>query len=144
MLADDLYNARIMELARNRSADGRLDRPSASATVNNPLCGDRVTIDVAMNGAVLAALGHKVRGCALCRASAALLGAHAPGKDAAHLSGIAGIVEAMLKRNGPAPAGEWNAIGIFRPVVGHKSRHDCVLLPFQALIEALDQVPVRR
>jgi NifU-like protein involved in Fe-S cluster formation len=29
---------------------------------------------------------------------------------------------------------------VFAPVHAHKSRHDCVLLPFEALTRALDQV----
>ncbi len=135
----DLYHARILELARDTSTEGRLDAPTASATVNNPLCGDRVTIDVIVENADISVLGHKVRGCALCRASATLIGAHAPGHDAASLKVVAGAVTAMLKHGGPAPDGPWQALEAFRPVADHKSRHDCVLLPFQALVDALDQ-----
>ncbi len=136
---NDLYHARILELARDASTEGRLDAPSASATVNNPLCGDRVTIDVVVENAVVSTVGHQVRGCALCRASAALIGAHAPGEDAARLKEIAGAITVMLKNTGPAPDGVWRALEAFTPVIGHKSRHECVLLPFQALVEALDQ-----
>ncbi len=136
---NDLYHARILELARDASTEGRLEAPSASATVNNPLCGDRVTIDVVVEQSALTAVGHKVRGCALCRASAAVIGAHAPGEDPARLKDIAGAITAMLKSTGPVPDGAWQTLEAFRPVVDHKSRHDCVLLPFQALIEALDQ-----
>jgi len=136
---NELYHARILELARDASTEGRLDAPSASATVNNPLCGDRVTIDVVIENAALSMVGHKVRGCALCRASAALIGAHAPGENAARLKDVTDAVTAMLKNTGPVPDGVWQALEAFRPVVDHKSRHDCVLLPFQALVEALDQ-----
>lgn len=136
---NDLYHARILELARDTSTEGRLDTPSASATVNNPLCGDRVTIDVIVENMALTTVGHKVRGCALCRASASLIGIHAPGHDAAQLTEVADAITAMLKSSGPAPDGVWQALAAFRPVIDHKSRHDCVLLPFQALVEALDQ-----
>jgi hypothetical protein len=33
----------------------------------------------------------------------------------------------------------WPELEMFRPVSGVKSRHECVLLPFDALREALDQ-----
>ncbi len=138
---NDLYHARILELARDTTTEGRLDAPSASATINNPLCGDRVTIDVIVEGTTLSMLGHKVRGCALCRASATLIGAHAPGQEAVQLKEIADAMTAMLKSSGPVPEGIWQVVEAFRPVVDHKSRHDCVLLPFQALVEALDQAP---
>lgn len=136
---NDLYHARILELARDTSTEGRLDAPTASATINNPLCGDRVTIDIIVDGAALSVLGHKVRGCALCKASATLIGAQAPGHDAARLKEIAEAITAMLKNAGPVPDSPWHSLEAFRPVIDHKSRHDCVLLPFQALVEALDQ-----
>lgn len=136
---NDLYHARILELARDTSTEGRLDTPSGSATVNNPLCGDRVTIDVIVENMALTRVGHKVRGCALCRASAALICTHAPSHDAARLKDVAKAMTAMLKTAGPVPDGVWQTLEAFRPVIDHKSRHDCVLLPFQALIEALDQ-----
>jgi len=136
---NDLYHARILELARDASTEGRLDAPSASATINNPLCGDRVTIDVVIENSALSTVGHKVRGCALCRASAALIGTHAPGEDSARLKEISDALAAMLKNAGPVPDGVWRVLEAFTPVVDHKSRHDCVLLPFQALVEALDQ-----
>jgi hypothetical protein len=34
----------------------------------------------------------------------------------------------------------WPELAAFAPVHAHKSRHECVLLPFEALIRALDQV----
>jgi nitrogen fixation NifU-like protein len=34
----------------------------------------------------------------------------------------------------------WPELAAFAPVHAHKSRHDCVLLPFAALTQALDQL----
>jgi nitrogen fixation protein NifU and related proteins len=33
----------------------------------------------------------------------------------------------------------WPELAAFEPVHRHKSRHDCVLLPFDALTQALEQ-----
>jgi hypothetical protein len=39
----------------------------------------------------------------------------------------------------------WPELAAFVPVHAHKSRHECVLLPFEALIRTLDRVePDRR
>jgi hypothetical protein len=39
----------------------------------------------------------------------------------------------------------WPGLAAFAPVHAHKSRHECVLQPFEILIRALDQVePDRR
>ncbi|MDP6350645.1 MAG: iron-sulfur cluster assembly scaffold protein [Alphaproteobacteria bacterium] len=137
MTDDDLYQQAIMTLARAEVGAGGLAEADVSATIDNPLCGDRVRIDLAVTGDVVVALAHKVRGCALCRASASVIGARAVGESEARLRAITVQVESMLREAGPAPAGAWSDLGAFHPVAAHRSRHDCVLLPFRALLEAL-------
>jgi NifU-like protein involved in Fe-S cluster formation len=44
----------------------------------------------------------------------------------------------MLKEKAPAPAVPWTAYAAFTPVADYKSRHTCVLLPFEAAIKALE------
>jgi nitrogen fixation NifU-like protein len=141
---DDLYHRAIVALARDARAEGRLVSPSATATVTNPLCGDRVTIDVALERGTIRELRHKVRGCVLCRAAAAVIGRAAPGAPALRARRVAEELEAMLERRAPAPHGGWEALGNFLPVAAHKSRHECVLLPFEALVEALDRAEGER
>jgi nitrogen fixation protein NifU and related proteins len=45
-MKDDLYHQAILDLARRATGRGRLETPQTSATVDNPLCGDRVTMDL--------------------------------------------------------------------------------------------------
>ena len=127
-----------MSAARRASGKGRLDAPDASATVDNPLCGDRVTIDLRRGGDRVSEIGHVVRGCVLCEAAAAVLVEAGTGAAESELRAVSDRVRLMLEQGGPPPEGEWEKTGMFLPVRPHPSRHDCVLLPFQALIEALD------
>ena len=127
-----------MSAARRASGKGRLDAPDASATVDNPLCGDRVTVDLRRSGDRVSEIGHVVRGCVLCEAAAAVLVEAGTGAAESELRAVSGRVRLMLEQGGPPPEGEWEKAGMFLPVRSHPSRHDCVLLPFQALIEALD------
>jgi nitrogen fixation NifU-like protein len=117
----------------------RLERPQASATVDNPLCDDRVTIDLGLADGRVAAVGHKVRGCLLCQAAAAAIAVRAPGETPAALRAIGAALERAVRREPAAAEGLWPKLGAFAPVHAHKSRHDCVLLPFEALAQALDQ-----
>ena len=105
--------------------------------MDNPLCGDRVTIDVTLQDGRVASVGHQVRGCLLCEASAETIAQHAPGKTAAELAEAGEAVAAILKEGAAAPEGEWSALAVFAPVHDVKSRRDCVLLPFEALEKAL-------
>ena len=141
-MADLPYHAAIMSAAHRASGKGRLDEPDATATVDNPLCGDRVTIDIRWGGsggkARVSEIGQVVRGCVLCEAAAAMIveaGTGAPG-DA--LRAASDGVRRMLEDDAPPPAGDWTTAEMFLPVRAHPSRHDCVLLPFQALLKALD------
>lgn len=137
-MADLPYHAAIMSAARRASGKGRLDAPDASATVDNPLCGDRVTIDLRRGGGRVSEIAHVVRGCVLCEAAAAVLVEAGTGAAESELRAVPDRVRLMLEQDGPPPEGEWEKAGMFLPVRPHPSRHDCVLLPFQALLEALD------
>lgn len=129
---DELYGAAIKDLAAREPAT--LDHPDASATQDNPLCGDRVSLDLRLEGGRVAAFGHRVKGCVLCRAASALVAEQAVGMDADSAARLADQVVGMLKK-GADPA--IPALAAFLPVRPHKSRHDCVLLPFKALVKAV-------
>jgi len=138
-MRDDLYHQAILDLARRATGHGRLEAPQASVRVDNPLCGDRVTIDLALVDGRVHAVGHKVRGCMLCQAAAVAIAARAPGETPAALHEIAGRLDQAIRKDPSGLESLWPELGVFAPVHRHKSRHDCVLLPFKALLRALGQ-----
>ncbi|CUW39852.1 putative Fe-S cluster formation NifU-like protein [Magnetospirillum sp. XM-1] len=129
---DELYGAAIKDLAAREPV--ALDHPDASATQDNPLCGDRVSLDIRLEEGRVTAFGHRVKGCVLCRAASTLAAEQAVGLDAQAAARLADQVAGMLKK-GAEPA--FPALAAFLPVRPHKSRHDCVLLPFKALAKAV-------
>ena len=136
-MSEALYQAALVERAHAGRGRGRLPAPDRSVTLDNPLCGDRVTIDLTLQDGRVATVGHQVRGCLLCEASAETIAQHAPGKTAAELAEASAAVAAILKEGAAAPEGEWSALAVFAPVHDVKSRRECVLLPFEALEKAL-------
>ncbi|MBN9539697.1 MAG: iron-sulfur cluster assembly scaffold protein [Reyranella sp.] len=132
---DQLYQDRIVALAKAKTGAGRLEAPTKSARRDNPLCGDRVTIDVKLDGqGRITEIAHQVRGCLLCQASASALSAVAVGRDAAGIAEVRHDAERALGRQ----AGEAHEpFTAFVPVAAHKSRQECVLLPLEALKDAL-------
>lgn len=133
---DDFYQARILDTARAATGAGSLPSATASAEVDNPLCGDRVRVEVQVEQGEVRAVAHRVRGCLLCEAAAAVIGEHAPGGSVTALGALADGVRSMLTE-GRAPPGGWEVLAMFEPVAARPSRHECVLLPFEALAEAL-------
>jgi nitrogen fixation protein NifU and related proteins len=77
-----------------------------------------------------------VRGCLLCQASAALLRRAAPGASFAEVAQARAAAAAVLTGAAP-PDGAWADLAAFTPVRAVRSRHTCVLLPFDALQAAL-------
>jgi nitrogen fixation NifU-like protein len=133
---DALYHDELVRLAREARGSGRLDPPSAAGTLDNPLCGDRVTMEVRLEAGRIAALAHRVRGCILCEAAASFLGGAAPGRSPAEVREGRDLLAALLA-GAQAAAGPWSGLSVFEPVRAVKSRHRCVLLAFDALAEAL-------
>jgi nitrogen fixation protein NifU and related proteins len=137
--SDSLYQDAIKQYARDAHGHGQLDKPAGEAKLDNPLCGDRVRMQVALDAGRIAAIAHETRGCLLCRAASSLLGARAAGMDAAAVEAVGGELDAMLKGAGPVPEA-WPELAMFVPARAHASRHRCVLLPFRALQAAMSKV----
>ncbi|MBI3372658.1 MAG: iron-sulfur cluster assembly scaffold protein [Betaproteobacteria bacterium] len=132
----ELYEQAIKALAAAGEGQGRLDAPDARALLDNPLCGDRVEIEVKLSAGRIAAIAHAVKGCLLCRAAAGAIGLRATGASAGEIARVAAQLTEMLEHTGPPPDG-WPELAAFAPVHGHRSRYGCVLLPFNTLIAAL-------
>ncbi len=138
-MIEALYNRRIRELAEAAHGAGRLAQPSASVLRDSPMCGDRVRIDVVVKDGRIVALAHEVKGCLLCRAAASIVGRLGVGLSAEEARGLATRVAAVLRcTDAPVESAD---LALFEPVRPHRSRHGCVLLPFDALADAVARCP---
>jgi len=133
MTEDPLYRRELLRLAADAAGAGHLPAPDASASMYNPACGDRVSVELALAEGRVLALAHVTQACVLTQASAAVLAATAPGKDLHGLSGLAEAVRSFLN-GAPAPEG----YGVFEGIRDHAGRHVCVLLPLEATLKALE------
>jgi nitrogen fixation NifU-like protein len=71
---DDLYRDEILEHYREPHNFGTLDAPDAVHEGNNPLCGDRITMMLALSDeGTVTDVAFSGRGCAISQASASLL-----------------------------------------------------------------------
>ena len=134
-----LYHRAILAAAAEATGRGAIEEADARVILDNPLCGDRVRIDVSLEGSRVSRLAHEIRGCLLCEAAASVIGAEAPGTSVEDLRQVAAKVRAQLCGEVAPATLPWPALEMFAPVRGFKSRHDCVLLPFEALVRALQQ-----
>ncbi|HEX4766960.1 MAG TPA: iron-sulfur cluster assembly scaffold protein [Lichenihabitans sp.] len=139
-MLNDIYNARILELAGNIPRLGRLAAPDATATAHSRLCGSTVTVDVTMADGVVTDFAHEVKACALGQASSSIMARTIVGQSAASLRAVRDDMRRMLKENGPPPDGIWADCAVLEPVRDYKARHASTMLTFDAVVDAVSQI----
>jgi nitrogen fixation NifU-like protein len=114
------YGATVLEHFRRPRNQRTLDRPTVTREGYNPLCGDRVRIDLEIDDAVIRAAAFTANACAICTASASLLTERVSGATVEGASRVTdGEVLAALGAELPA------------------ARLLCAILPVRTLREAL-------
>lgn len=134
-MTEPLYNADILRLATSIPYQERLAAPHASSEKRSPICGSRVTVDVALapDGTV-GEVGLLVRACALGQASASLLASHVLGRTPEDLAAARDALARWLAREGEAP--DWPGLAVFAPALDFTARHASIRLAFEAAAEA--------
>ena len=132
---EQLYQERILALAKAIRGVAEIESPTHRASVSNPTCGDRVDVSLLVSGGVVDAASTHVRGCALCEAGAGLLVSLAPGLAAADIKTQRDVLKAWLEGEDrdDLPAGMQD----FQPVRAIRNRHKCVSLAYDACVAAL-------
>ncbi len=143
-MINDVYNAKILELAGNIPRLGRLQEPDASATAHSKLCGSTVTVDIKVDGDAISDFAHDVKACALGQASSSIMARHVIGANPKELRDLRETVRKMLKENGSPPSGKWADIAVLEPVRDYKARHASTMLTFDAVVAALDKVEAQK
>ena len=74
-MAWDMYQERILDHYKRPRNFGHLDRVDLSGSENNPLCGDHITVELALDGGRTSIQDVKFNGdgCAISVASASML-----------------------------------------------------------------------
>jgi nitrogen fixation NifU-like protein len=85
---DELYRDFILDHYRNPRNAGALEQPDASFEDNNPLCGDKIRMDLKIRDGIVEDVKFKGRGCAISQASASLLTEEIKGKPIAAIDRI--------------------------------------------------------
>lgn len=128
------YTLDILRLAASLPVETSLPGFSHSADARSATCGSTIRTEVAAGDGRIEALAQKVTACAYGQASAALVQGWAPGRLRAEVIVMRAAVKAWLEGRGEVPA----EFAVLSPVQGRAGRHGAVLLPFDALLKALE------
>lgn len=137
---NDVYNARILELAGNIPRIGKLEDAEASASAISKMCGSKVTVHLKMADGRVSDFAHEVHACALGQASSSVMARHVIGATRADIEQVRDQMRAMLKEEGDPPSGDWADLEVLLPARDFKNRHQSIMLTFEATLDAISQI----
>lgn len=136
----ELYTKDMLRLAASLPHNDRLENPQASASKRSPVCGSEMTVDLRCDGVgAITELAFRGRACAMGQASAALLGQLGIGSKQSAIAATRAGLASALSGEGEFD-GLWPELAVFQSARAHPARHAAILLPFDALIAALDEI----
>jgi len=137
--ARDLYQQVIVDHHRKPRNFRRLDHPTARAEGYNPLCGDRVAVELELTGDAIRDIAFQGAGCAISTASASMMTAALKGKSVKEAEATFERFHAMLTGADDAEAATaaLGKLAVFAGVQEFPSRIKCATLPWHAARAAL-------
>lgn len=138
MSLTDAYRTVVLDHNRAPRRRGRLAAPSVRAVGVNALCGDRLSLELAIEADAIAAFAFEAEASALTLAATSIMGELVCGRPVAEAAGLADAALDLLTANPGRAAdprlGDFNA---FLGVLGHPNRIKTLTLPWATLAGAL-------
>jgi nitrogen fixation NifU-like protein len=136
----DLYRDVILDHNKQPRNFGRLEPCDTSADGNNPLCGDRLTLTLRLDGDRVSDIRFDGKGCAISTASASLMTEAVKGKDRAAIEHLRELVQQALTAHGESalPPAELGKLAALAGVREYPARVKCASLCWHTLHAALE------
>jgi len=132
------YTTAILRLAASLEAPAALEREDGRAELRSPTCGSTITATVMLEDGGVEQISQEVRACAFGQASAALLAASAKGRTREEVASALDELTAWLAGERD-DTGSWPGLDALAPARPKTGRHGAILLPFRALLAAIDK-----
>jgi nitrogen fixation NifU-like protein len=140
----ELYRDVILDHNRRPRNFGRIAEAAAAGELrraegHNPLCGDRLSVFVRMNGERVEDIRFEGSGCAISTASASLMTEAVKGKDRAAVRELFEKVHALLTRPDGRPDTALGKLAALSGVSEFPARVKCATLSWHTLNAALER-----
>jgi len=135
------YTREILRLAASIPYLEPFGELEGATEVRSKTCGSRMRVAVELDWAGrIRRVRQAVEACAYGQATAALMGGHAMGRSAEEVGAALAELEAWLAGKAEIPAA-WPGLEALTPALRLKGRHGAILLPFRALLAAIEEAP---
>lgn len=132
----DLYQETIIDHSKRPRNKGSLQEPTHTAEGYNPLCGDRLTLELQVENGRVSAVAFHGNGCAISTASASLMTDAIKGKTPEEAEKAFHQFHELLTEDKPAAAG-LGKLAVFSGVRAYPMRVKCATLAWHTLHAAL-------
>jgi len=137
MQLDDLYRRVIMDHYKNPRNRGKFDDDTVQVELNNPTCGDRITLQMKIQDGVVEAARFIGEGCSISMASASMMTDAVKGKTYDEALKLADQFSALMQ--GDEAEFEYEDIEALSGVNKFPARIKCAMLAWNALRKGVAQ-----
>ena len=134
---DDLYREVVMDHHRHPRGHEPLDRVDTAAHGFNPMCGDELFLNLALDGDRVAAVQVVNRGCAISTASGSILAEMLPGKTLAEAEATTEAFRAMMHGEAVPAGADLGDLEALEGVKKFAVRVKCAMLAWVTLKDAV-------
>lgn len=132
----ELYQEMILDHNRNPQNFKKIEKATQTAEGYNPLCGDRYTIYLDLDGNVIRDVGFQGSGCAISKASASVMSTTVKGKTSEEAEAL--FVKFRDMVTGKTNPQEMGKLAVFSGVSEFPTRVKCAILAWHTLANALN------
>jgi nitrogen fixation NifU-like protein len=135
---DEVYQELILDHYKRPRCKGVLLSPDRKVDLNNPLCGDQISLTLKFTGETISEIAFDGHGCSISQATASIMAELLRGKtkdDARRLSGLfRGMIKSQIEGDALNDLGDALALeGVKR----HSARIKCALLAWDCIDRGL-------
>jgi nitrogen fixation protein NifU and related proteins len=135
----ELYRDVILDHNKRPRNFGRLEAADAYADGHNPLCGDRLTVFLKMDGDRVEDIRFEGKGCAISTASASMMTEAIKGRDKADIGQLFGKIHSLLTQQDAVADPALGKLAALSGVREYPARVKCASLCWHTLNAALDK-----
>ena len=134
---NDLYQEVILDHNRRPRNFRRLEAPSHHADGHNPLCGDRLALDLRVEDGTILDVGFEGAGCAISRASASMMTDAVKGRAVPEALALMERFHAVVTTPPDCPVEDLGKLSCLAGVREFPARVKCASLAWHTLKAAL-------
>ncbi|APO44885.1 Fe-S cluster assembly sulfur transfer protein SufU [Paenibacillus sp. FSL H7-0942] len=138
MQLDDLYRRVIMDHYKNPRNRGTFDNDAVTVNLNNPTCGDRISLQILLKDGIVQEAKYTGEGCSISMSSASMMTEAVKGKTMEQALDIANRFSSLMKGE-EVDFDDYEDLEALSGVNKFPARIKCATLAWNALRKGIDE-----